>query len=69
MDHPSVLLNVLQRSLDRIQQRKQRLVKKIFSWSRTIKYPLHANVSAQRIDGFSSGYQCNFRYRATQCPK
>ncbi|KAG5511792.1 hypothetical protein GH5_08104 [Leishmania sp. Ghana 2012 LV757] len=31
MDHPSVLLNVLQRSLDRIQQRKQRLVEKIFS--------------------------------------
>ncbi|KAG5507460.1 hypothetical protein JIQ42_07757 [Leishmania sp. Namibia] len=68
MDHPSVLLNVLQRSLDRIQQRKQRLVEKIFSWSQTIKYRLHANVSAQRIDGFSSGHQCNFRYRATPRP-
>lgn len=59
---PTMLLDVLQRSFDRIRRREQRLVEKIFSWGQIMKYRVHVNVSAQRIDEFSSDHLCEVRY-------
>ncbi|KPA83668.1 hypothetical protein ABB37_01927 [Leptomonas pyrrhocoris] len=60
---PQALLDVLQRSLDRIRRRQQRLVEKIFSYGQMMKYRVHVNVSALRIDEFSSEHVCDVGYQ------
>ncbi|KPI86921.1 hypothetical protein ABL78_4014 [Leptomonas seymouri] len=56
---PHMLQTVLQRSFNRISRRDQRLLEKVFSYRQIMKYRVHANVSAQRIDEFSPNHVCD----------